>query len=84
MPSPLIPPGNTAAALDAHSFPSTASSGINPRVIAASVAVVAIHVGLLAVGKAHGSHAKGKLAAAPKSFFGLRFGDDTVGLCALG
>jgi protein TonB len=49
MPSPLIPPGNTAAALDAHSFPSTESSGINPRVIAASVAVVAIHAGLLAV-----------------------------------
>src|ERR1700686_730628 len=49
MPSPLIPPGHTAAALDAHSFPSTASSGINPRVITASVAVVAIHVGLLAV-----------------------------------
>jgi protein TonB len=49
MPSSLIPPGNTAAALNAHAFPSTESSGINPRVIAASVAVVAIHVGLLAV-----------------------------------
>lgn len=49
MPSPQISPGNSAAALTAHSFPSTESSGINPRVIAASVAVVAIHVGLLVV-----------------------------------
>ncbi|MDN7182932.1 energy transducer TonB [Caballeronia sp. SEWSISQ10-4 2] len=49
MPSPQISPGNSAAALSAHAFPSTESSGINPRVIAASVAVVAIHVGLLVV-----------------------------------
>jgi len=49
MPSPLISPGNSAAALNVHSSRSIESSGLNPRVIAASVAVVAIHVGLLAV-----------------------------------
>jgi protein TonB len=49
MPSPLISPGNPAAALHAHSSRSIESSGLNPRVIAASVAVVAIHVALLAV-----------------------------------
>ena len=49
MPSPQISPGNSAAALSAYSFPSTESSGIKPRVIAAGVAVVAIHVGLLVV-----------------------------------
>jgi periplasmic protein TonB len=49
MPSPLISPGNSAVALNAHSSPSIESSGLNPRVIAASAAVVAIHVGLLAV-----------------------------------
>jgi protein TonB len=49
MPSPLISPGHSAAALNAHSSRSIESSGLNPRVIAASVAVVAIHAGLLAV-----------------------------------
>ena len=49
MPSSKISPGNSAAALNAYSFRSTESPGINPRVMAASVAVVAIHVGLLAV-----------------------------------
>ena len=49
MPSPLISPGNPAAALHAHSSRSIESSGLNPRVIAASVAVVAIHAALLAV-----------------------------------
>jgi periplasmic protein TonB len=42
-------PGGSAAALGAHSLRSTEPSGINPRVVAASIAVVAIHVALLAI-----------------------------------
>lgn len=49
MPSPLITPGGSATALGSHSLRSTESPGINPRVMAAGVAVVAIHVALLAV-----------------------------------
>ena len=49
MPSPLISSGNSAAALNTHTSRSIESSGLNPRVIAASVAVLAIHAGLLAV-----------------------------------
>jgi periplasmic protein TonB len=48
MPSPLISPGHSTAALGADSSRSIESSGLNPRVIAASVAVALIHVGLLA------------------------------------
>jgi periplasmic protein TonB len=49
MPSSPISPGSPAAAFNAHPFASTDPSGINPRVIAAGVAVLAIHLGLLAV-----------------------------------
>jgi protein TonB len=49
MPSPLITPGGSATALGAHSLRQAESSGVNPRVVVAGVAVVGIHAALLAI-----------------------------------